>query len=739
MLTNLYIKNFALFNELSIDFDEGLNIISGETGSGKSILINAISLLLAGRINKNFIGNFSDETIVEASFSVNENIKNKLKSYEINADDNLIITRRFTKSSSSIKLNNRPINLSILEDLSQSIMDIHGQHSQLVILNKSNYLKIIDSFDDKTSSLKEALKRNMTSLKELKVKLDDIDLDEDEVFREIDILKFQVDEIEAFDFDTYDEEALNKEHKKLSNLTEILSSIKFIQSIMSDGYQRNSLKDEINEIYSKLLDVNEFDDSLKEFTSRLIDIKELINELSRDIDSYYYSIDLDEERLAEIDDIFSKLQVLKRKYGPEIKDIQNFLSHSKERLLELKNIEEIRGQIYLEMDKLNKNNIKLSKELREIREKIINQLERDMINELSQMNMNNLSFKILLEDKEEIDETGKDQIDFLISTNKGQDMKSLNKVVSGGEISRFMLALKAVLADSEEVQTIVFDEIDTGISGFTADVVGDKLVNISKKRQLIVITHLPQIASKADNHYMIEKKTDENFTTSSIKKLTSEDRIKEIARLISGANITDSSLKSARELIKNAKRWQMDNSRVIEEHTIKSEKIYEGKIIKVRVDTVELPDQAYAKREIVEHARGVSVVAVDKDQNIYLVRQYRKPIEKIIYEIPAGLVEAGEDISKAASRELQEEIGLKPLNLELIAEAYVSPGFTDEKLSIFFADEFEESKLSLDDTEFLTSEKMPLKHALEMVENFEITDAKSIIGILYAARKYNLW
>lgn len=554
MLTNLYIKNFALFNELSIDFDEGLNIISGETGSGKSILINAISLLLAGRINKNFIGNFSDETIVEASFSVNENIKNKLKSYEINADDNLIITRRFTKSSSSIKLNNRPINLSILEDLSQSIMDIHGQHSQLVILNKSNYLKIIDSFDDKTSSLKEALKRNMTSLKEFKVKLDDIDLDEDEVFREIDILKFQVDEIEAFDFDTYDEEALNKEHKKLSNLTEILSSIKFIQSIMSDGYQRNSLKDEINEIYSKLLDVNEFDDSLKEFTSRLIDIKELINELSRDIDSYYYSIDLDEERLAEIDDIFSKLQVLKRKYGPEIKDIQNFLSHSKERLLELKNIEEIRGQIYLEMDKLNKNNIKLSKELREIRKKIINQLERDMINELSQMNMNNLSFKILLEDKEEIDETGKDQIDFLISTNKGQDMKSLNKVVSGGEISRFMLALKAVLADSEEVQTIVFDEIDTGISGFTADVVGDKLVNISKKRQLIVITHLPQIASKADNHYLIEKKTDENFTTSSIKKLTSEDRIKEIARLISGANITDSSLKSARELIKNAKR-----------------------------------------------------------------------------------------------------------------------------------------------------------------------------------------
>lgn len=182
----------------------------------------------------------------------------------------------------------------------------------------------------------------------------------------------------------------------------------------------------------------------------------------------------------------------------------------------------------------------------------------------------------------------------------------------------------------------------------------------------------------------------------------------------------------------------MDNPKIIEEHTIKSEKIYEGKIIKVRVETVELPDQVYAKREIVEHARGVAVVAVDQEQNIYLVRQYRKAIEKVIYEIPAGLVEAGEDVSKAAERELQEEIGLKPLNLELIAEAFASPGFTDEKLSIFFASIFEESKLDLDDTEFLTSVKIPLKKALDMVENFEISDAKSIIGILYASRKFKL-
>lgn len=554
MLTNLYIKNFALFDELSVDFDEGLNIISGETGSGKSILINAMSLLLSGRINKNYMGKFSKETIVEASFSINEELKKKLYSYDIKASDNLIITRRFTKTTSTVKINNRPINLSVLEDLSQSIMDIHGQHSQLVILNKSNYIKIIDSFNENTDKLKSELKDNINKLKEFNEKLDSMDLDEDQVLREIDILQFQIDEIESFDFKNFDEEDLNKEHKKLSNLTEIIDGVKLIQSIFNEGYQRSSLKDDLNQVYSTLLDINEFDQPLEEYTSRIIDIRELVNELSRDLDSYYYSIDLDEERLLEIESIFSKIQVLKRKYGPDIKDILSFLKEAKERLSELQNIEQIREKLYLLMDKINKSNRELSDKLSKIRKTIIADLEDRMIIELNQMNMKNLSFKILLEKKDMIDELGQDQIDFLISTNKGQDMKSLNKVVSGGEISRFMLALKAVLADSERVQTIVFDEIDTGISGYTADVVGDKLIKISKKRQVIVITHLPQIASKADSHYLIEKKVYDDITKSNIKKLDYEDRTKEIARLISGANITQSTLNSALELINNAKR-----------------------------------------------------------------------------------------------------------------------------------------------------------------------------------------
>ncbi len=554
MLTNLYIKNFALFNELSVDFDEDLNIISGETGSGKSILINAIALLKGGRINKNFIGKFSNETIVEASFSMDENLRKILLDNSIEPDDNIIISRRFTKSSSTVKLNNRPINLALLEEVSDSIFDIHGQHSQLVVMNKSNYIKIIDSFNTKTQDIKNLLAKNMDIINQLTDKLASIDLDPDQVLREIDVLEFQISEIESFDFSNFDEESLISEHKKLTNLTDIIQSIEKIKTIFTEGYQRTSLKDYINEIFSELSDISEFDKELEEFSSRIIDIRELVNELSRDIDSYSYSINLDEERLVEIDAIFSKIQLLKRKYGPEIEDIKAFYKTCKDRLDELKNIEELRNSINIEISKINKKNVKLADELTEIRKKIVKLLEVRIIDELSQMNMKNIEFKIEFDKRDSINENGQDLVDFMISTNKGQDMKSLNSVASGGEISRFMLALKAALADSEEVQTIIFDEIDTGISGMTADVVGDKLVNISKQRQVIVITHLPQIASKADSHYLIEKNIQEEYTVSKLTKLDETGRVKEVARLISGANITESTINSAQELIENAKR-----------------------------------------------------------------------------------------------------------------------------------------------------------------------------------------
>lgn len=552
MLTNLYIKNFALFEELSVDFEDGLNIISGETGAGKSILINAISLLTGSRINKGFLGKFSDHTIVEASFSVDDKLSSILKANDIDPEENIIITRRFTETSSSIKLNNRPISLSLLNLIAQDLIDIHGQHSQLIVLNKSNYISIIDAFDKNTEVFKSNIKDNLKQIKQIQKDLSDIDIDEDQALRELDLLNFQIDEIESFDFENYDEEEFSNEHKRLSNQTLIIEGLEYINGVFNEGYHRKSMKDYSNEIYSKLTDISEFDSNLNEYLTRFTDIRESINDLSREIESYSYTLDFDEQRLLDLENIFSSLQNLKRKYGKDVEDIKEFLSIAKQRVKTLNNIEQIRLDMQNQIIRLDKSNIDIAKKLSDIRKNVVVSLEKNIVSELEDMNMNNLQFKIDITKSDIITDTGYDQIDFMISTNKGQDLKSLNTVASGGEISRFMLALKAVLADYEQVQTIVFDEIDTGISGKTANVVGNKLAKIADKRQLIVITHLPQIASKANAHYLIDKYTKESSTISNVYKLDEDKKVMEVARLISGSNITQASIKSARELIEQA-------------------------------------------------------------------------------------------------------------------------------------------------------------------------------------------
>ncbi len=554
MLINLYLKNFALFDEINIDFEEGLNIISGETGSGKSILLRAMSLVLGGRVNKSIIGNFAKETVIEATFTPINNQKDLLERYGLSEGDNIIISRKISPSTSIIKVNNRSFNISDLEDLSQSLMDIHGQHSQLIVLNKSNYLKIIDSFDEESIKIKESLRANLKQKQVYERELSEINLNPEEALREADILQFQIEEIEAFDFDNFNQEDLDIEYKKLANMTEIIRGIDQIKAIFTEGYQRSSLKDYINEIYTTLVDIDQYDGQIKEFEERIVDISEAVNDLSRDIDQYSYTIDIDEERLKEIEDIFVQFQNLKRKYGADVEEIKNFYLHAREKLNKINNIESLRGQLNTKIKDIDEDNIDLANKLHNLRKKIIGQLQKKILGELKEMNMKNIDFIIELERTDQVSDQGFDRIDFLISTNKGQEMRSLASVASGGEISRFMLALKAVLADYEDVQTLVFDEIDTGISGMTADVVGDKLVKISKKRQLIVITHLPQIACKSDSHYLIEKTMNDKNTLSKISKLEDQEKILEVARLISGSTITDSTIKSAEELISNAKK-----------------------------------------------------------------------------------------------------------------------------------------------------------------------------------------
>ncbi|MFM1524513.1 MULTISPECIES: DNA repair protein RecN [Helcococcus] len=550
MLLNLYVKNFAIIKQININFDNGLNILSGETGSGKSLLLKALSLIKGERFSKDYIGKFDLKTIVEAVFTSNDGINNLLLENNIDVDENIILTRIFDQNSSVTKINNRACSVKFMSQIANLLFDIHGQHSQLVVLDKSNYISLIDKFDKTTDILKNSLSENLKTLNKLNDEISKLEISDDELEREKDLLKYQINEIESFNFNEYDEDKLNKEYKKLTNQTELINGTNAIIDAVSQSNKSLSVKEIINMLYDKLLDLERLDSDLKDLTSDILNIKELVYDFSRNIENYSYTLDIDEERIQVIEDIFSAFHVLKLKYGKTPEEILEFLESIKSRFNILNNIEKRRNELENEISKINNENKKIANELTSKRKHIISELEFKIINELSEMNMLNIDFKIQLNKSEKISKNGHDDIDFMISTNKGQELKSLSSVSSGGEISRFMLALKAALIDKEDLSTIIFDEIDTGISGKTADIVGNKLKKISKVCQLIVISHLAQIASKSDTHYLISKDIENDFTITSIEKLNYDGKVKEIARLISGIDITQNSIDAAKELLK---------------------------------------------------------------------------------------------------------------------------------------------------------------------------------------------
>lgn len=549
MLVNLHIKNFAIIKEIDIEFEEGLNVLSGETGTGKSLILKAVSFLKGERFNKDYLGKFSDKTVIEAIFTTNEKLDSILIENGFEVNENIIISRTFTDSSSISKINNRASNIKILSQITDLLFDIHGQHSQLIVLNKSNYIDLIDKFEPSTKNIKLNLAKNLKEIDKLIIKKSQLNLTDDKIEREKDLLKYQINEIERFDFDNYDEVKLNNEYRKLSNQTALIKGTDNIITAINDSNRSDSFFDMSSSIYNMSVDLSILDPEFTEITSDALNIRELIRDLSNKVEQYSYTLEVDDERLSIIESIFSDFQNLKLKYGRNEEEIIEFLKSIKQRYNELANITKNLENIDKKINELNKENIKSSNDLTLIRSEIIKNLEYSIISELKQMNMQHINFKISMEKLEKIRYSGQDDIDFLISTNKGQELKSLSQVSSGGEISRFMLALKSTFIDKDDIGTIIFDEIDTGISGKTADIVGDKIKDISLNTQLLVISHLPQIASKATHHYLIEKNINGNNTVTSIKKLGKNDRIKEIARLISGSNITNNSIESAKELL----------------------------------------------------------------------------------------------------------------------------------------------------------------------------------------------
>lgn len=563
MLNSLYIENFAIIDKINVDFTDGLNIITGETGSGKSILIEAFELLLGQRFNKSFVRDSSKKTIVEATFTIADNSKIKfLEDMGYNVEDGVIIISRIvdTNLKSINKLNNRSITLNTLNELMSKFVDIHGQNGTQSLLNKDFYLDLIDSFDkEETFKIKTELSGILNNIAEYKKAYNSFNITKEEKDRQLDIINYQIDEISQIDLDNVDEEELENEYNKLSNVNLIKNNIGEILNMYSDeNYNEQDINTMFNIVLSKMDSISEFDNEVSSLKQDLDKIYYDMDDLFSRISSYSSGIYQDEFKLNDLENKIAIITNLKRKYGKSINDIVLFRQDLERRLKELNEITENKRKFKELIDSKNKKGIELSDRLHKIRKEIVFKLEKLIVQNLKDLNMKHADFKVKFEKLSEFNEKGYDSLDFLIKTNLGQDLKPMASIASGGEISRIMLGFKSVISDFEDINTLIFDEIDTGISGRTALVVGEKLIDLSKDKQVISISHLPQIASLSDNHILIEKIDLNNETKSILKVLTPEEKVNEISRLIGGINITETTIDQAKLMINQANELKKD-------------------------------------------------------------------------------------------------------------------------------------------------------------------------------------
>lgn len=553
MLLQLNICNFALIENLSVDFSEGFNVLSGETGAGKSILIDAINFVLGGKFNKNLIRVGEDKTVVEAVFSIeNEKTEIILKELDINHEGMVIISRESFQSGKTIaKVNNKSLLLSKLKSISETLIDIHGQHENQNLLDNTKHIVYVDSFGD--DELKTTLSEYSSLYKQytdLERRIKELQGDEGEREKNIDFLKFQIDEIASINPKIGEDEELTEKFNLLSNAEKIKKSLGIGYTILKESDEnRSSVLDSLMYVLRELKSIEKHNEEIKCVYNSLEEnyylIQDNIQSISNIMDKVYY----DEGELEYINSRMYQLSGCKKKYGSSIEDVLQYKIEIEKKYFDLVNSGDIINKLQKEQIKVLKQIDDICNKLHDQRIKISNELETEVKNQLDYVGLEKSTFKIDVNLCDVINERGKDKVQFTISTNPGQPLQPLEEIVSGGELSRIMLALKTVFVDKDEIPSVIFDEIDTGISGRIAQRVGEKMFIISKSHQVFCITHLPQIASLADNNYLIEKNSTENNTFTEIKKMKKQEVELEIARMIGGSEVTSITLENAKEMI----------------------------------------------------------------------------------------------------------------------------------------------------------------------------------------------
>lgn len=538
MVTTLHIKNVGIIDDLSIDLNNGFNVLTGETGAGKTLIIGSLAILAGGRFSKEMIRNGEEFSYVEANFYCPNN--------EVAVDGNIIVSREIhLNGRNSCKINGRLITVNELKEFMSKIIDIHGQHDSQLILNPMQHIIYLDKFIGKelNESVCEYIKK-LEEYNKLKQELKNTYGEDQEKERRLDLLRYQYNEIEQAKLKQNEEEELQNKHKMMQNAEKLKDNLFEIDTNLNENA--------IIAISNSIRSLEKIQDCGKEYSEKLSILKNSyydIQELARDLSYMREEVDFDENERNQIENRLDLIFSLKRKYGNTITEILEFRNKIENEINKIENLDEYHNKIRIQIKNLEQELFKIANQMSNVRTKYAETLSKKINQELKDLEMPNAKFEIKINKTERFCENGIDEVEFMICTNVGEGLKPLTKIASGGEMARIMLAIKNVLADVDEVSTLVFDEIDTGISGKVSKAVAEKMKSIAELHQVICITHLPSIAARGDYNYYISKQTKENKTYTSIKLLNEDETIEEIARISSG-EVTEIAKAHAKELRK---------------------------------------------------------------------------------------------------------------------------------------------------------------------------------------------
>lgn len=554
MLVHLHVQNLALIDEVEVDFGSHLNILTGETGAGKSIIIDSINSALGAKTSRDIIRKGCDYALIELLFHITDTKVIKIiQSFDIPMDEagELLITRKISDNGRSIyKINGQSATALMIKEIANYLIDIHGQHEHQSLLHKSKHLEILDQFcGEQIEEFKYKLNEVYVQYNKMQQKLKEGSMDSEQRGREISFLEFECNEIATANLEKDEDISLGQRYKILSNTRQITNVLSQAYELTGNFTQdKMSATDAVGKATKLIKQIDGFDPNILSIKEQFENIDALLNDVNRELVSYMDSLVFDDAELSKVEERLNLINSLKSKYGHSIEDILNYYDKNQLKLEELKNYETYQENLIAEIKALEKEMTIYCESMTRIREMKSYEIAKKIREALIDLNFLDVQFEIVRRPLNGFTKLGWDDIEFMISTNPGESVKPLSKVASGGELSRIMLAIKSILASSDKIESLIFDEIDVGISGRTAQKVSEKMAVIANHHQVICITHLPQIAAMADHHFLIEKSTDYQTTNTNIRSLKNNEMVEEIARLLSGVEITDSVLHSAKEM-----------------------------------------------------------------------------------------------------------------------------------------------------------------------------------------------